>query len=143
MARDEVDEIAAKELYLFAKNDGDLYRQQGEPIIRNLMRKRAAGVYDHQKAAKLYGYLAENASRKYETGQAGRFVAGRWKQNPIPTYFNKATRDRAVEMLRDDFEVEANTGAYDVYVPKKYRARGSPSPELRRREVHVKPHRRR
>ena len=38
--------IEARELYLYAINDGDLYRQQREHIERNLQRKFDKGVYD-------------------------------------------------------------------------------------------------
>jgi hypothetical protein len=60
-----VDTVAAEELYLFIENDGQLYRQQGEPILKNLVQKIDRGIYDSVKAAKLYGYLIENGAKKY------------------------------------------------------------------------------
>ncbi len=57
--------IEARELYLYAINDGDLYRQQREHIERNLQRKFDKGVYDSEKAATLWLRFADNAAKKY------------------------------------------------------------------------------
>ena len=46
-------ESEARELVLFCENDGDIYRQQGTPILKNLITKMARGVYDKKKAVKL------------------------------------------------------------------------------------------
>lgn len=104
----DVDRIAAKELYLFITNDGDLYRQQHEPILRNLTAKKARGVYKSDLAAKLFGYLVESGAKKYDGTKA-------WHN-----LFPKALRDTVAEELRDDFEAEYDSGAYSNYVPKKY-----------------------
>ena len=52
-----VDTIAARELALYAENDGHLYRQMARPIISNLARKMRKGQYDAQKAVKALGAL--------------------------------------------------------------------------------------
>ena len=57
---EEVDEVMASELRIFIDNDGDLYRQQLTPIIKNLLRKIKSGKYDHKKAPKLWMYLVDN-----------------------------------------------------------------------------------
>ena len=49
---DKVQDLA-DELELLATNDGDLYRRQYMPIIKNLMRKRAKNIYDHNLAIKV------------------------------------------------------------------------------------------
>jgi hypothetical protein len=54
-----------RELERFCENDGDLYRQQVQPIEKNLKKKLAKGVFDPAKAEKLWGYLAENCAKKY------------------------------------------------------------------------------
>ncbi len=63
----------ARELALFIVNDGDLYRQQAQPIIKNLRKKIAKGTYDGTKALKLWGYLANSGAQKYtkEFGGSG------------------------------------------------------------------------
>ena len=108
----DMDRVAAKELYLFITSDGDLYRQQYEPILRNLTTKKAQGVYKSDLAAKLFGYLVESGAKKY----IGTDRGSRWHE-----VFPKALRDTVAEELRDDFEAEYSTGAYDMYVPAKYK----------------------
>ena len=60
---DKVQDLA-DELELLATNDGDLYRRQYMPIIKNLMRKRAKNIYDHNLAIKLWRYLIDNVAKK-------------------------------------------------------------------------------
>ena len=61
----------ADELEMIATNDGDLYRRQYMPIIKNLMRKRAKGVYDHNLAIKLWRYMIDRVA-KQEAGPNGK-----------------------------------------------------------------------
>jgi len=63
------DQIAAREYYLYISNDGQLYRQQTQPIIKNLAIKKVKGIYDRDLA-----YLVESGVKKYykEFG-GGRF----------------------------------------------------------------------
>lgn len=125
-----LDEVAAKELYLWIENDGDLYRQQYEPINKNLTIKKAQGRYDHILAAKLFGYLAESGAKKYYADSVGRKVPGDrgWSE-----MFPKKLRDAVAEELRDKFEIEHALGNYDQYIPKKYRATSKPKTKPRRR----------
>lgn len=53
------------ELELFLENDGQLYRQQFIPIIKNIQRKIKSGKYDHSQAPKLWMYYVENGLKKY------------------------------------------------------------------------------
>lgn len=107
------DEHAAHELHQYIHNDGDLHRQQHHPIIKNLMHKKARGIYDSTKAHKLFGYLADNGAQKYhkENGSPG---------TPWHHAFTTSTRHEVARRLRDDFEGEAKLGNYDHLVPKKY-----------------------
>jgi hypothetical protein len=63
--REPADPTAARELTLFAVNDGDLYRQRAQPIIKNLARKMTKGVYNHDLACKGWRYLADDAAKRY------------------------------------------------------------------------------
>jgi hypothetical protein len=65
----DYDYIMIDDIKMVAVNDGNLYRQQGRPIIENLARKMAKGTFDAQKAVKLFGYLADSAVRKYSVQQ--------------------------------------------------------------------------
>ena len=63
------DYIMIDDIKMVAVNDGNLYRQQGRPIVENLARKMAKGTFDAQKAVKLFGYLADSAVRNYSVQQ--------------------------------------------------------------------------
>lgn len=107
----------ATELQLYVDNDADLYRQQHQPILKNLITKMARGTYDRDKAVKLFMYLAESGAKKY-TKEFG----GTWH-----TMFDVPTRRLAAIAWRDAFEGEAKLGNYDNYLPKKYQKRGRPA----------------
>lgn len=98
------DHVAAHELKLFIDNDYQLYSGQRQSIMDNLLRKKNAGTYDHAKAKKLWGYLAESGAKKY----AKEFASPReWN-----TIFTAATRRQTAEELADDFEAEWRLGNY-------------------------------
>jgi len=103
-----MDKSAATELSLFIENDGDLYRQQGEPIMRNLANKAAQGKYDHAKAVKLYMYLMDNGAKKY-----AREFGGEWNR-----IFSVPTRKAVAENFARDFETEYKLGAYNNMLSK-------------------------
>ena len=70
----------ARELFLYATNDGDLYRRMITPLIANLKKKLAKGIYDADKAVNAYYHIATEASNKYQKdfgyafGVADRFT---------------------------------------------------------------------
>lgn len=69
----------SRELYLYATNNGDLYRQQIQYIENNLKKKLAKGIYNHDKAAQAFYYAADNASRLYNRDFGYSFsVTDRW-----------------------------------------------------------------
>lgn len=55
------------ELYLYATNNGELYRRQISAIENNLRRKMERGVYDHNKAVDAFYYATDAASRLYNS----------------------------------------------------------------------------
>jgi hypothetical protein len=61
----EGEHTAAHELVMYADNDSHLYKTSHQPIIANLKKKVKKGVYDHEKATKLWGYHADRAAQKY------------------------------------------------------------------------------
>ena len=65
LEEDDVDDHAVRELVLYAENDGDLYQRSAAPIMKNLSKKWAKGVYDHEKAIKLWKYHADRSAKKY------------------------------------------------------------------------------
>lgn len=55
----------SRELFLYATNDGDLYRRMILPTIENLRKKAIKGTYETEKAIDAYYYIATEASKMY------------------------------------------------------------------------------
>jgi hypothetical protein len=91
-----------RELVLFIENDGDLYRQMVQPIIKNLKKHQAKGRYNATEAQKSWVRLAEAGAKKYvkEFGSSG----DKWN-----TMFSVADRKQAGLELADSFEEEVNS----------------------------------
>jgi hypothetical protein len=87
----------ARELALFAENDGDLYRSRILPIVANLARKVAGGTYDADKALTLWRYAADDAAQRYtrEHGTPG--------PNGSFGCFDTATRQAVAVMLAEGY----------------------------------------
>jgi hypothetical protein len=68
----------AHELVLHADNDSHLHNSSHTPIMNNLKKKMKKGVYDSEKAKKLWGYHADRAAHSYtkEHGHPGQ----KWHQ---------------------------------------------------------------
>lgn len=96
------DEHAATELVLYAENDADPYRQMRRPIELNLIKKYKAGKYNRELAVKLWGYLADEAAKRYAKEYGSNFsYADRWN-----VMFTPATRRLAATEMRDTWENE-------------------------------------
>ena len=89
----------ANELELLATNDAELYDRQYVPIIKNLMRKRAKGTYDHNLAIKLWRYLIDNVAKK-EAGPMSRVK------------FPGVVRNLAAKSIADDELQKMDDGEY-------------------------------
>jgi hypothetical protein len=107
------DAEGSRELQMFTENDGDLHRQQHEPIRKNLVNKMASGKYDHAQATKLYGHLLASASQKYKKDMGGAGGGGSHA-------FDPATRAAAAKRMADDFHDEAKAGDHDHHLHKKH-----------------------
>jgi hypothetical protein len=55
----------SRELFLYATNDGVLYRQMITPVIENLKKKVAKGIYDKEKAVDAFYRVATEGSNHY------------------------------------------------------------------------------
>ncbi len=64
----------SRELFLYATNGGDLYRQMITPVIANLRKKAIKGTYDKEKAVDAYYYIATEASKRYQKDFGYSFV---------------------------------------------------------------------
>ena len=121
----ESDESVAQELKMYVDNDGDLYRQQTQPIFKNLITKMARGDYDHDKAVLLFMYLAENGAKKYAQEFGGD--SREWH-----TMFPINIRRAVAITWRDEFERSAKEGEYDHLKPKKYQ-KAAPAKKAKRK----------
>ena len=63
----------SRELFLFATNDGDIYRRMTTPTLNSLKKKDKKNLYDSNKAADAYYYIATAASEKYYKDYGYRF----------------------------------------------------------------------
>ena len=84
----------ARELVLHADNDEQLYRSSHLPIMANLKKKVAKGVYDHEKATKLWGYHADRAAQSYHKAHGSSNQ--KWHQ-----MFSTADRKAAAKQFAD------------------------------------------
>ena len=97
---DESDE--ARELILYGENDGNLYRQRTVPIIKNLSKKFAKGVYDSELAKKLWMYWATDAAKRYAREHS---TGDDWNR-----IFSVAVRKEVAEYMEDYWRQELEAG---------------------------------
>jgi hypothetical protein len=64
----------SRELFLYATNDGELYRQMSTPIINNLKKKAAKGIYNSDSAVDAWYRVATAASNKYYKDYGYKFI---------------------------------------------------------------------
>lgn len=55
----------SRELFLYATNDGELYRHMTTSIINNMKKKAEKGTYNTEKAIDAWYNVATEASNKY------------------------------------------------------------------------------
>lgn len=95
----EGDEVAARELALYARNHSLLNAQRAQPIIRALALKLRKGTYDPAKAVVAWGYLAEAAAREFSDGRdwSRMFDAPtrRLAARELADYYDEAVREAA------------------------------------------------
>lgn len=91
------DNVAAEELYLYAINNGTIYRNSITPLIANYRKKISRGQYDEQKAVKGFENIAKMAAMQYEK----EFLLQKYY-----TVFNAETRREAAKMILEYFEDE-------------------------------------
>ena len=91
---------AARELALYAENTEQLYRSSWEPIVKNLDKKRAKGIYKSEMALILMKHHADRAAIAYNQ----EFGSGDMKWYEM---FSVADRKEAAEHFLRDYETEA------------------------------------
>lgn len=96
--REPVDQIAANELTLYIINDSQLYRGSIMPVVRNLARKKAKGIYDKDLAIKAFEYVAKAGADKY--------------RKAFGDIFYPATRNAVAKELLNEYEQYINELAF-------------------------------
>lgn len=95
----------ARELILHGDNTAHLYHTSKVPIMKNLEKKHNKGVYDHEKAKKLWGYHADRAAQSYarEHGHPGV----KWHE-----MFSTKDRKQAASHWADEHHHEMKSGNF-------------------------------
>ncbi|CAB4144475.1 hypothetical protein UFOVP453_40 [uncultured Caudovirales phage] len=70
--KNDICTITIREFLLMLENDGRLHTQRIAPIVANLQRKQAKGIYDTSKAVKLVQYAVDDYERANAVAIAGR-----------------------------------------------------------------------
>lgn len=83
------DHVGARELHLYGINSSD-HHKQAQYMIDNLKKKVKRGVYDHEKATKLWKYHADHVAKSYAKEHGGSF--------------SPATRMVAAQHFRDHYD---------------------------------------
>ncbi len=96
-----IDRHAAVELYNFMQNERDLQRQK-DSIIKNIVRKKKSGKYDHSKAPKLWEYWVENGAKAYD----------KLYSSPGAKTFDKDTRESVAIQFANEYNAEIDLGNY-------------------------------
>jgi hypothetical protein len=109
-SRGGVDVPAAHELFLFAVNEADLYRQQITPIVLNLRKKIKKGVYDPALALKLWRYAADTAAKWYTFEFGDRTGTRKYSQKGYGI-FNVPTRLETAKQMQDHYDSEVFEGS--------------------------------
>lgn len=60
-----VDEIAARDLFLYAANNQTLYNRYVQPIINSFRRKVKKGIFNAELAPKAFDTCVKNAAMQY------------------------------------------------------------------------------
>ena len=105
--KENIDSNAVNELDAYIMNNEDLYRRRFMPIISNIKRKLAKGIYDHDKAQKLWMYLVDDAAKEYvkEFGST---------QDDVVNMFPKETRQQVARVISDRELENIKQGEYDA-----------------------------
>ena len=104
---ENIDSNAVNELDTFIMNNEDLYRRRFMPIISNIERKIAKGVYNHEKAQKLWMYLVDDAAKAYVEEHGA-------PDQDVKDMFPKETRLQVAQIISARELENIESGEYDA-----------------------------
>ena len=97
------DDIAARELFLYAVNKESLYYSVIRSVLKCLYHKAMKGQYTIDKAADAFQYAVKHAAMMYTI----EFGSGRYYDT-----FNRATRQEVCRQLEDYFHENIMKGDF-------------------------------
>ena len=88
-------EISVRELQLYTENDRAIYDRKLNPILRNLSKKQEKGIYDKEKAQKLYLNAVNDGAKKYtqEFGTKGSKIFSTSDKKEVAKRLEEENRD--------------------------------------------------
>lgn len=95
----EMDGVMIRELGLYIANNGDMYRQRIQPIIKNMRRKMSKGIYDEKLAAKGFMHAVTDGIKRYNK----EYGAGAMK-------LSKGEKEEVALILLRDYQDEIREG---------------------------------
>ena len=101
------DQAMAHELYIWCVNDGLLYRQMAQPIIKNYAIRKVKGIYDPKRAVVGWTNLVEEGLSRYK------------KRFPGYYRIDKATKVAAAKMIETHYRNELEDKAVELFDLKK------------------------
>ena len=99
--KESVDAEAERELYLYIENGTTMQRQK-DSIIKNIIRKKKSGKYDHKQAPKLWQYLVDNGAKQYVKDFGGN----------VNSMFPKDSRQSIAIQFADEYNAAIDSGQY-------------------------------
>ena len=94
-----MDGVMIRELGLYIANNGDMYRQRIQPIIKNMRRKMSKGIYDEKLAAKGFMHAVTDGIKRYNK----EYGAGAMK-------LSKGEKEEVALILLRDYQDEIREG---------------------------------
>lgn len=102
---EEYDEHAHHELVIHGDNDSHLYHSSHVPVAKNLEKKHKKGIYDPEKAKKLWKYHADRAAQSYHAQHGDK--SQHWKHT-----FSPETRRAAASHWEKHHRTEMEAGNF-------------------------------
>ena len=98
---ESADAEAERELYLYIEN-GMTMKKQKDSIIKNIIRKKKSGKYDHKQAPKLWAYLVDNGAKQYVKDFGGN----------VNSMFPRDVRQSVAIQFADEYNAAIDSGQY-------------------------------
>lgn len=122
------DEETVRELEIMADNDAMLYKQSFIPIVKNLLRKKMKGVYDHDLAKKLWKYHMDRTNTQFSLGatpddrrEAASRLADRQEFEMDQGNYSNLNLKRGAMEVKDlvaDADMSLGMNKYGIYTMK-------------------------